>query len=364
MLLSLQSLSCKSFGSDPENDAASEFSKSKAYNSAKASFENRRPELVANMRKKALSWDLFKQWYNADKNVVPSEKLPDVKPDITSFSQASEALKMIWFGHSSFLINLNGRHILIDPIFSDAASPFSFMVKRFQKPTLGLTELPRIDYIVISHDHYDHLDMETISFFANNGSVNANEVRFIVPLGVGSHLKYWGIKEAQIIEHDWWQSSTLGDIEFVATPAQHFSGRKGINGNKTLWVSWIIKSKQKTLYFSGDSGYDSHFKQIGEKYGPIDVALIECGQYNESWRAVHMMPQESVQAYQDLNAKRFFPIHWAMFQLSIHPWYEPIELLYEAYKQEKINLIAPRLGEVFDANGDYTLEPWWQEVAR
>jgi hypothetical protein len=245
MLLSLQNLSCKSFGSNPEDEAASEFKKSQAYNSSKASFENRRPELVAQMRKKAMSWDLFKQWYNADKNVVPSEKLPEVKPDISSFSQASEALKMIWFGHSSFLINLDGRHILIDPIFSDAASPFSFLIKRFQKPALSLTELPRIDYIVISHDHYDHLDMETIQFFADKAK--SNGLRFIVPLGVGSHLKYWGIEADQIIEHDWWQSTTFGDIEFVATPAQHFSGRKGIDGNKTLWASWIIKSKKKIL---------------------------------------------------------------------------------------------------------------------
>lgn len=358
MVLALQNLSCKSFGSNPGEDLASKFSKAIAFNQDKGVFENRRPDLIAKMRKKMKSWDLFKQWWNADKNVVPAEKLPELTPDLNMFSKASEALKMIWLGHSSFLINLNGFHILIDPVFSDAASPFSFIVKRFQKPVLELTELPEIDFIVISHDHYDHLDMKTIEFFVDK------DVKFIVPLGVGSHLQYWGVKANQILEHDWWQTTTLGEIEFTATPAQHFSGRKGFDGDKTLWASWVIKSKQKTLYFSGDTGYDSHFKKIGEKYGPIDIALIESGQYNERWREVHMLPEESIKAYHDLNAKRFFPIHWGMFQLSIHPWFEPIEILYQAYKENEINLIAPRLGEVFDANGNYKLEPWWEEVAR
>ena len=156
---------------------------------------------------------------------------------------------------------------------------------------------------MISHDHYDHLDEESISFFKDAPT------QFLVPLGVSSHLRHWGIPSERIVEHDWWQSSQLDGIEFIATPAQHFSGRTGLDGNQTLWASWVIRDEKTRLYFSGDSGYDTHFKEIEKTYGPFDLAFIECGQYNEKWREVHM-PEEALQAYRDLKAKRFMPIHW------------------------------------------------------
>ncbi len=348
--------SCSAFGTRPGKEFDEKFKASSHYDTEEKIFLNRRPKLIKEMRKEAMSFGTFIEWFSKGIDRKPNSPLPEMKPDMKEFLEPSEDMKVVWFGHSTFLLNLDGKIILVDPVFSGSAAPFSFMVKRFQKPALELSELPKIDYIVISHDHYDHLDMESMKFFKDK------EVKFITPLGVSSHLIGWGVDSSKITELDWWQNFQVDDLEFIATPAQHFSGRDGIHENETLWASWVIKNKKHNLYFSGDSGYDTHFKDIGDKFGPFDIAFIESGQYNPKWKAVHLLPEESVQAYFDLKAKRYFPVHWGMFVLSFHTWYEPIVKLQEAAKSKGVNLVSPKLGQTILVNDSYKNEAWWETL--
>lgn len=346
---------CSSFGTHPGKEYFNKFKASSHYNPEENIFLNRRPNLVKEMQKKAMSFSTFKEWLSGGENRKPSKALPEVKPDMLEFVKPSSDIKVVWFGHSTFLLNMDGKIILVDPVFSGSAAPFGFMVKRFQKPVLELSELPTIDYIVISHDHYDHLDMESIKFFKDKKTL------FVAPLGVGSHMIGWGIPSNRITELDWWQTHTQDGLEVTATPAQHFSGRNGIHDNTTLWASWVLKSESHKIYFSGDSGYDTHFKDIGEKYGPFDLAFIENGQYNPKWKEVHMLPEESIQAFKDLNAKRYFPVHWGMFELAFHSWYEPIQKISEMAWDNSIKLVSPKLGEVVQVNDGYKNIFWWED---
>ena len=344
------------FGSSPDKDERKNFLKIANFDSTKEVFRNRDQETMDEMRKNALSWKIVKDWLFSGENRVPTRKLPEVKPDLVEFLKRTDELKVIWFGHSTILLNMDGKIILIDPVFSDTASPFSFMVKRFQPPVLKLEDLPSIDYVLISHDHYDHLDMKAIKFFKDK------ETKFVVPLGVDSHLISWGVDEKKITKKAWWQSAVFDDLEFIATPAQHFSGRGAFDTNKTLWASWVVKSKNHNIFFSGDSGYDVHFKEIGDKYGPFDLAFIESGQYNAAWKMVHLLPEQAVSVYQDLRVKRYFPIHWAMFKLSLHPWDEPVLKLSEYREAAGMNLVVPQLGELYIMNDGYKIDQWWTQV--
>lgn len=342
-------------GSKPGAQRIEEFKTSAQFDGEKQVFVNRIPDLIEKMRE---NFDLSTtiEWFKKGVNRAPSKALPELKPDLSEFLLPSDELKVIWFGHSSFILNLSGKIILVDPVFSNSASPISFMVKRFQPPVLKLEELPKIDFIVISHDHYDHLDMNSIKFFRDKST------EFLVPLGVGSHITSWGIEESRITEMDWWQSTIKQGVEFVATPSQHFSGRGLSDANKTLWASWVLRNEAHNVFFSGDTGYDIHFKAIGEKYGPFDVAFIENGQYNEKWRAVHVLPDEAVQAYFDLKAKRFFPVHWGMFVLALHEWNEPVRELFRLSEGKDVKILTPKLGEILKINDDYENQKWWSEI--
>lgn len=350
-------LSCSTFGTIPDVKDMSGIDKLSYYDKNQGNFMNRRPGLVEEEMKKNIGFSNMREWFKSREHGIPEELLPEVKPDMIEFNKASDEIKIIWFGHSSVLMNVSGKKILIDPVFSETASPFSFMVKRFQKPVLKLSELPEIDYIVISHDHYDHLDMETIKFFKDKNA------EFIVPLGVGSHLRGWGIKSGKITELGWWDKTEKGGIDFIAAPAQHFSGRSLTQKNKTLWASWIIMSKTEKIFFSGDSGYDTHFSEIGKKYGPFDLAFIETGQYNEKWSTVHMLPHEAAQAYFDLEAKRYFPIHWGMFELALHSWFQPAYDIAKESDLRGINLITPLLGETITVTGKLKTGRWWESLS-
>lgn len=289
-------------------------------------------------------------FFNNDR--TPKKKLPEIKPDFHSFLAPSEIMKFIWFGHSTFLMNVDNHIILVDPVFHHA-SPFSFMVKRFQPPVVSLKELPPVDTIVISHDHYDHLDKHTVLFYRDT------DTHFLVPMGVGNHLREWGIPDSRITELNWHETATFKNVKFRATPAQHFSGRGFFDRNETLWASWIIEGEIDKIYYSGDSGYGPHFREIGEKYGPFDFAFLENGQYNKLWPDVHMQPEETLQAQIDLNAHTLIPVHWGMFDLSLHHWTEPIERTYTIASNWDIPILTPQLGEIVDRFNQPSLA-WWE----
>ena len=263
--------------------------------------------------------------------------------------------QVTWYGHSAILLEIDGKNLLIDPMLGPAASPVSFLSKRFPyKNSINLENLPEIDAVIISHDHYDHLDYPSIKYLKNKTN------HFFVPLGVGSHLKEWGIKPSKINELDWWQSISFEGLELVATPARHFSGRKFNDRNKTLWASWVILGRKDKVFFSGDGGYFKGFKEIGNKYGPFDFTMIECGQYNKNWAAIHMMPEESVQAHLDLRGKVLMPIHWGAFSLSLHSWKEPVERLLAKADAEDVIVTFPMIGQKLNIDAAITdATRWW-----
>jgi len=259
-----------------------------------------------------------------------------------------------WYGHSAFLIEMDGLRILIDPMLGEYAAPVSFGSKRFPyEQPIPIEELTDIDLLILSHDHYDHLDYPTI--LKLKGQVK----HYFTPLGLGSHLKYWGIAESAITELDWWESISWKGLNIAATPARHFSGRGLTKRNSSHWASWVLVGKHQKIYFSGDGGYGSHFKEIGEKYGPFDLAFLECGQYNKAWADIHMMPEESVQAGIDLNADLIMPIHWGAFQLAVHEWTDPIKRFKAKAKEEKRRMIHPYIGDRFVLGRDLPQEEWW-----
>lgn len=350
-------IGCSAMGTDSSEKKIEKFVDSKNYDPVKKQFKNRLPDLIDKMMDRNFSFKGIWTFFTGVENDKPKERLPEVKPNLDDFLALSEDVKVIWFGHSTFLLNMEGKIVLVDPVFSKAASPVSLFVNRFQEPVLSLEELPEIDYILISHDHYDHLDMESIKFFKDKKN------KFITPLGVGTHIAGWGIDESRIIERDWWQSIDFDGVKFIATPAQHFSGRGLFDRNKTLWASWVIQSENNNIYFSGDSGYDTHFKDIGDKYGPFDMAFIESGQYNEKWQEVHLIPIEGIQAYKDLKAKKYFPVHWGMFVLALHTWYDPIMQLTELAGPNQVNLVSPKIGEMINVKEDKLLDIWWKKIA-
>jgi L-ascorbate metabolism protein UlaG (beta-lactamase superfamily) len=246
--------------------------------------------------------------------------------------------------------------LLLDPMFGRSPSPFPiFGPKRYSvKLPIEIEELPTIDAVIFSHDHYDHLDYGSIR------KLKAKVKQFIVPLGVAGHLVRWGVDPKIIQEHDWWDEFTFRGLTLASTPARHFSGR-GLGGRDTsLWCSWVILSEDTRIFFSGDSGYGPHFKEIGSKYGPFDLTLMECGQYNERWAGIHMMPEETVQAHLDVQGKLMIPIHWGAFTLALHSWSDPVERAVKAAKQLGSAIATPRIGETVSIGAaEYPNSTWW-----
>jgi L-ascorbate metabolism protein UlaG (beta-lactamase superfamily) len=348
-------MSCSSFGNKPSGKHLDAISKSINYDPLEKKFMNPGMDLS---KEKQSFWEITKAYINGKEKRAPKSKMPEEKPDLAKFLSPSLELKFVWLGHSTFMVNMNQKIILFDPVFSNSISPIKVFGSRFQAPALTLQELPPIDYIVISHDHYDHLDMNSIKYFKDKNT------RFLIPLGVGSYLIGWGIEKERITELDWWDEKLIAEdgLEFICTPSQHFSGRLGAFTNPTLWASWVVRSKDNSVYFSGDSGYGKHFKEIGEKYGPFNLTFMENGQYSKYWKKVHMMPEESAQAHLDLKGAKMVPVHWGMFNLSLHNWFDPIE---EALVEAKIKgniLLTPKLGELVLDNNSKTNETikWWK----
>ena len=286
----------------------------------------------------------------------PIEVVPQDSADIANWDLSNDQL--FWFGHSSFLVQIDGKKILLDPMFSASPSPVPFMgAKRYSKSLPILPDqLPTIDAVILSHDHYDHLDFKTIK------AIKDKVAAFYVPMGVENHLLDWGVDSAKINVLKWWDEIYLDSIKLVFTPARHFSGRGVFDRNTTLWGSWAIKGKSNSLFFSGDGGYGSHFKEIGEKLGSFDLALMECGQYNKQWQAIHMLPEESVQAAKDINANTVMPIHWGAFTLALHSWTDPVERTIDEAKRLEVSVITPQIGElvILDSITASTVN-WWKE---
>lgn len=285
---------------------------------------------------------------------VPDKPLPMMPFDLQNFtSQHHDAF--IWYGHSVGLFKISGKIILVDPMFGPDASPIApFRTKRFSTHTLDiLDELPEIDLVLLTHDHYDHLDMESIKRL--KGKVK----NWWVALGVMRHLEYWGLSAEHIQEFDWWDEKQFDDVKITFTPSRHFSGRGAFDRAKSLWGGWVLKTKEDAYYWSGDGGYGPHFKEIGKQLGPFNWGFMECGQYNEKWHAIHMYPEETIQAAIDAGVKVAVPVHWAGFALAIHTWKDPIKRFYNAAQTLKQTISTPRLGEMVGLNSEHVQTNWW-----
>ena len=296
------------------------------------------------------------KFFQSQPNTKPDSPIPVQKVDSAEIADYKGKTRLIWFGHSAFLLQMNTKTILIDPMFGDVPAPHPWLGnKRFSTELpIEVEKIPLIDAVIFSHDHYDHLDYGSVLKLKDKVKM------FYVPLGVGVHLEKWGVSSDKIVEMDWWEETTLEDLSIKCTPAQHFSGRGMTNRGSTLWASWIIQSSSQNIFFSGDSGYGSHFKEIGDKFGPFDFAMIECGQYNEMWKEIHMMPEETAQAAVDLNAKEMMPIHWGAFKLALHPWTEPVNRLSVKAAELNVKVATPRIGEEYTIGENLRTNFWWK----
>ncbi|RYY63676.1 MAG: MBL fold metallo-hydrolase, partial [Chitinophagaceae bacterium] len=286
---------------------------------------------------------------------TPPAPLPSVQSDLKNLSRAWNGV--VWFGHSSYLLVAEGKSFLVDPVLSGHASPFSFSTRAFPGSDVYKPEhFPRIDYLVLTHDHWDHLDYGAV--LALKGKVG----RIITGLGTGAHLERWGFPAHSIIELDWWEGKDLGDgFRITAAPARHFSGR-GFKRNGAVWTALALQTSGRKIFLGGDSGYGKHFKEIGEKLGPFDLALLECGQYNAFWKYIHMMPEEIVTAARDLGARRLLPVHWGKFSLSMHDWDEPIRRAVAEADKQDVPLLHPMIGELVNLDAPGPQQKWWEQV--
>lgn len=297
---------------------------------------------------------LLKDSISGKKDRKPSSPIP-VSFDWNTIRSEKDSLT--WFGHSTFFLHLDKKKILIDPMFGSSPSPVSKIgSKRYSEDLLYVIEkLPLIDAVFITHDHYDHLDYPSILRLKDRVS------HFFVPIGVGAHLQRWGVATEKITELNWWDEIEWKGLKIAAVPSQHFSGRGMFNRDSTLWMGWVILGKKQRLYTSGDGGYGPHFKEIGEKYGPFDLTLIEGGQYDKRWESIHMKPEDSIQAHLDVRGKNMMLIHWGAFTLAYHSWTDPVERAVRTAKEKDVSLIAPKIGETVLLNGTIpTPVPWWK----
>ncbi|WLQ16194.1 MBL fold metallo-hydrolase [Hahella aquimaris] len=315
-------------------------------------FHNSIPTLASAGMGKILKSFLF------DKNAAarPDKAIP-LQPMQSEQLLSDDRNAVYRLGHSTVLIRFEGDFWLTDPVFSERASPVQWAgPKRFHPAPIEMEQLPPIKGVLISHNHYDHLDEGSIK------ALHSRVEHFYTPLGVGRQLKAWGVPAEKITELDWWSSVKVGPVTLAATPAQHFSGRGLFDGNTTLWASWVMLGSKERLFFSGDSGYFPGFKEIGDKYGPFDLTMIETGAYNQNWPGVHMHPEESIQAHIDLQGKQMMPIHNSTFDLAMHAWYDPLERIAALARERQVTLRTPMIGAPLVLSEPAQQTYWWRDL--
>ncbi len=340
------------FGRSATSEQKKNYEQSKNY--AKGKFINQIPTKMD-----IKFFKMLKEWFKNDPSRNPIKEIPTHKINVSDLKSYTDSLpRLTWFGHSAFLLEMDEQIILIDPMFGQYPSPHPMLgPKRYSTALpIEVDQLPTIDAVIFSHDHYDHLDYGTIK------NIHQKVRKFYVPLAVGNHLRSWGVDPDKIEELDWWDMTLHDHIQLICTPARHFSGRGLFDRQTTLWSSWVIQGKTAKIYFSGDGGYGPHFKEIGEKYGPFDISLMECGQYNEDWHAIHMMPEETAQAAADLKSELFMPIHWGAFTLAFHSWVDPVVRVTKKAEALQIPCTTPKIGEPIIINtSNYPKSEWWKE---
>lgn len=341
----------KQFGADPKGARLARIEKSPNYKNG--AFQNL--SFTPVMAEGVSYWSILRQYFKKVEGKEPTQPIPHVTTNLSALP--TDTPSVVWFGHSSYLITVGGKRILVDPVFSGNASPVGFMVGSYNGAnTYQVEDMPNLDAVLITHDHYDHLDYKTIL------KLIPKTKHFYTSLGVGAHLEYWGVKPENITEFDWWESVAVDSLtKFTATPARHFSGRKFARG-KTLWASYVLEVNGLKLFLGGDSGYDTHFKEIGNRFGAIDLAILECGQYNAAWHNIHMLPPETAQAAKELNAKVLMPVHNSKFTLALHPWAEPLTVVTQEAEKLALKVTTPMIGEPVLINVSYPNQKWWTTI--
>lgn len=340
------------FGKAPSGKRLERLQQSPNYSDGKFQNIHHTPDLTKGYSMVGIMFDMLFKNHPRRK---PIDSIPSVKTDLLNLPTDSNVL--VWFGHSSYFMQIEGKRFLVDPVFSGNASPLPGTTKSFKGADIySVADLPTIDYLVISHDHYDHLDYETII------ALKEKVGKVICGLGVGEHFEYWGYAPQQLIEKDWNEKIDLGDgFALNTVPARHFSGR-GFKRNNTLWTAFVLETPQSKIFIGGDSGYDTHFAEIGNKFGPIDLAILENGQYNVAWQAIHTLPHETVQVAKDLKAKRFFPVHSSKFMLAMHQWDDPLNDV-SRLNNGAIPMVTPMIGEVVNLDDEHQVfKQWWKGV--
>ncbi|MGW0433329.1 MBL fold metallo-hydrolase [Micromonospora sp. NPDC003197] len=289
---------------------------------------------------------------------VPVRTPTTAAPVPASASASASELNILWYGHASTLIEIEGRRVLVDPVWSERCSPSRLVgPRRLHPPPVPIEQLPPVEAILISHDHYDHLDMATVKALCRTQSAP-----FLVPLGVGAHLDRWGVPASRIIELDWAESVTLAGLTLTATAARHFSGR-GLARDRTLWGSWVVAGPTRRVFYTGDSGYFEGYAAIGATHGPFDATLMQIGAYDPAWPNIHMFPEDAVSAHLDLRGGLFIPVHWATFNLAIHSWADPVERLLREATARDVRLAVPRPGERVVVDDPPPVDGWWRAIA-
>ena len=298
-------------------------------------------------------WNML---FHKPRNTRPAGAIP-VQPLTPEQLLAAPNHSVYRLGHSTLLLKLRDKFWITDPVFAERASPVQWAgPKRFHQPPISLEALPEIEAVILSHDHYDHLDHQTVLTLADKTR------HFLTPLGVGDTLIKWGVPATKVRQLDWWQGGDVEGIRFVATPSQHFSGRGLFDGNRTLWASWVMIDGPTRIFFSGDTGYFDGFKRIGQQYGPFDLTLMETGAYNVEWPHVHMQPEQTLQAHIDLRGRWLLPIHNGTFDLAMHAWHEPFDRILALAWERSIHITTPQMGEAFSLAQPQRGAAWWLEV--